>query len=148
MIPPTSPYPPMTCTTCKKNSHQTCKGVINSVLQSEVLHHLKESSVVKATGVSRDKLIHAVLLGPVRICPAMEEEEGRKGDRCGVGGLEERESVQNSKGAAFALLQHKQQLLSLFATIYGKPRKMFTLLYIVNLQQSQAESQVRLSWGW
>lgn len=49
----------------------TCQariGIIKSVIQSQSLHHLKEGSVVKVTGVGRDKFIHAVLLSSICVC--------------------------------------------------------------------------------
>jgi len=35
------------------------------VIQSKALHHLKEGSVVKVTGVGRDKFIHAMFLSSI-----------------------------------------------------------------------------------
>lgn len=70
---------------------------------------------------------------------------GKGGEEGGGVGGERVSTTQHKSTIRSALAQ--QQLASLLATIYGKPKKMFTLLYIVNLQQSQAESEVRLSWG-
>lgn len=49
-------------------THQTAEGVIEPVVQREPLDDLKQGGVVKATGVSRDKLIHAVFLSSVCVC--------------------------------------------------------------------------------
>lgn len=54
---------------CK--SYQAAEGVIEPVIQCEPLHHLKKGGVVKATGVSGDKLIHAMFLSSVSIYPAI-----------------------------------------------------------------------------
>lgn len=51
-------------------THQAAEGVIEPVVQRESLHHLKKRGVVKATGVSGDKLIHAMFLSSVSIYPA------------------------------------------------------------------------------
>lgn len=40
------------------------------MVQREPLHHLKKRGVVKATGVSGDKLIHAMFLSSVSVYPA------------------------------------------------------------------------------
>ena len=51
-------------------THQAAEGVIEPVVQCESLHHLKKRGVVKATGVSGDKLIHAMFLSSVSVYPA------------------------------------------------------------------------------
>ncbi len=51
-------------------THQAAEGVTEPVVQRESLHHLKKRGVVKATGVSGDKLIHAMFLSSVSVYPA------------------------------------------------------------------------------
>lgn len=51
-------------------THQAAEGIIEPVVQRESLHHLKQRGVVKATGVSGDKLIHAMFLSSVSVYPA------------------------------------------------------------------------------
>lgn len=51
-------------------THQAAEGVVEPVVQCEPLHHLKKRGVVKATGVSGDKFIHAMFLSSVSIYPA------------------------------------------------------------------------------
>lgn len=53
-----------------RDTHQAAEGVIKPVVQRESLHHLKKRGVVKATGVSGDKLIHAMFLSSVSVYPA------------------------------------------------------------------------------
>lgn len=53
-----------------RDAHQAAERVVEPVVQCESLHHLKQRGVVKATGVSGDKLIHAVFLSSVCVCPA------------------------------------------------------------------------------
>jgi len=48
--------------------HQTGVGVVESVVQGEPLHQLKQGGVVKAAGVGRNEVIHAMLLRPVCVC--------------------------------------------------------------------------------
>lgn len=55
----------------------TCQariGIIKSVIQSQALHHLKEGSVVKVTGVGRDKFIHAMFLSSICVCSFIHVE--------------------------------------------------------------------------
>lgn len=54
----------------ERDTHQAAEGVIEPVVQRESLHHLKKRGVVKATGVSGDKLIHAMFLSSVSVYPA------------------------------------------------------------------------------
>lgn len=54
----------------QRDTHQAAEGVIEPVVQCESLHHLKKRGVVKATGVSGDKLIHAMFLSSVSVYPA------------------------------------------------------------------------------
>lgn len=49
-------------------THQTRIGVIQSVIQGLPLKQLKEESMVKFAGISRNKLFHAVFLTTVCIC--------------------------------------------------------------------------------
>lgn len=48
-------------------THQAAEGVVEPVVQREPLHHLKKRGVVKATGVSGDKFIHAMFLSSVSV---------------------------------------------------------------------------------
>lgn len=48
-------------------THQAAEGVVEPVVQRESLHHLKKRGVVKATGVSGDKFIHAMFLSSVGV---------------------------------------------------------------------------------
>ena len=55
----------------------TCQariGIIKSVIQSQALYHLKEGSVVKVTGVGRDKFIHAMFLSSICVCSFIHVE--------------------------------------------------------------------------
>lgn len=61
-----SPMPP----TDQNTTHQATEGVIEPVVQREPLHHLKKRGVVKATGVSGDKFIHAMFLSSVSVYQA------------------------------------------------------------------------------
>lgn len=56
--------------TCQNATHQATEGVIEPVVQREPLHHLKKRGVVKATGVSGDKFIHAMFLSSVSVYQA------------------------------------------------------------------------------
>lgn len=62
--------PPRPRKSIRRGAHQAAEGVVEPVVQGEPLHHLKKRGVVKATGVSRDKLIHAMFLSSVSIYPA------------------------------------------------------------------------------
>lgn len=58
---------PRTVYTYQKTTYQAAEGVIEPVVQREPLHHLKKRGVVKATGVSGDKFIHAMFLSSVSV---------------------------------------------------------------------------------
>lgn len=68
---PPPPPPPVSRATRQSAvvdvTHQAAEGVVEPVVQREPLHHLKERCVVKATGVSGDKLIHAMFLSSVGV---------------------------------------------------------------------------------
>lgn len=49
------------------STYQAAEGVVEPVVQREPLHHLKKRGVVKATGVSGDKFIHAMFLSSVSV---------------------------------------------------------------------------------
>lgn len=55
------------------STHQTRIGVIQSVIQGLSLKQSKEGSMVKFAGISRNKLIHAMLLATVCICYTKEK---------------------------------------------------------------------------
>ena len=57
-------------------TYQAAEGVIEPVVQGQSLHHLKQRGVVKATRVSRDKLIHAVFLSSVCVCSSRRHRGG------------------------------------------------------------------------
>lgn len=48
-------------------TYQAAEGITEPVVQREPLHHLKKRGVVKATGVSGDKFIHAMFLSSVSV---------------------------------------------------------------------------------
>lgn len=64
-------YQPGTSALChtiyQNTTYQTAEGIIEPVVQREPLHHLKKRGVVKATGVSGDKFIHAMFLSSVSV---------------------------------------------------------------------------------
>ena len=73
----------------QRDSHQGAEGVIEPVVQREPLHHFKKRGVVKATGVSGDKFIHAMFLSSVSVYPAKRHREKhtvqRRGHRWDTG---------------------------------------------------------------
>lgn len=85
-------------------THQAAEGVIEPVVQRESLHHLKKRGVVKATGVSGDKLIHAMFLSSVSVYPA-NGTEGREH------GSEEKTSVRHRQTAS---LRHNTETTGIF----------------------------------
>lgn len=61
-------YVSLLYTRLSDSTHQTRIGVIQSVIQGLPLKQSKEGSMVKFAGISRNKLIHAMLLATVCIC--------------------------------------------------------------------------------
>lgn len=92
-------------------THQAAEGVTEPVVQRESLHHLKKRGVVKATGVSGDKLIHAMFLSSVSVYPA-----NGTGERTRFRGEDISEAQANSKSPS----QHRNTRDFLFATSKGK----------------------------
>lgn len=93
-------------------THQAAEGVIEPVVQRESLHHLKKRGVVKATGVSGDKLIHAMFLSSVSVYPA-----NGTGERTRFRGEDISEVEANCKSSS----QHRNtREFCFFATSKGK----------------------------
>lgn len=105
------------------------------MVQREPLHHLEQWSMIKATWVSWDKLIHAVLLCPVSIYSSHSWE--RKGE--GVGSRKRK--LSNSKENDLFSSHHKAKHLEW--VFYGKSRTLS--FQIVNLQQKSSRVQSDLA---
>lgn len=105
------------------------------MVQREPLHHLEQRGMIKATWVSWDKLIHAVLLCSVSIYSSHSWE--RKGE--GVGSRKRK--LANSKENDLFSSHHKTKHLEW--VFYGKSRTLS--FHIVNLQQKSSRVQSDLA---
>lgn len=115
----------------ENDTHQAAEGVIEPVVQREPLDDLKQGGVVKATGVSRDKLIHAMFLSSVCVCVQPAQGKGQDSEEEGVS-----KAQRNSTASLSTSTQHWACLAK--TTVRANYKHL--QLYIVNLhnfRQSQ-----------